>query len=261
MISLSRIQQFALQEITLEIHRATSRDDLVAMTLLRIPKILGINYTVWHDRLKNSGLTADKVLAKPDHRNAIIDYLEEINNHLLTHPIITGLEIQDSMDIPRKVVTMRDFASQREIENTPIFTDAYRHLEIKNHAVVEFFDPTGEGVMICFNGHKEYTAEQKFMIQCIRDHFEIAYCKLNTLKHQDGMIRSIFDQNISSSLSKREREVFPLIISGKTNPEIAIILGISPRTVEKHVAAILEKSGIENRKALMSYILSKSKIG
>lgn len=49
------------------------------------------------------------------------------------------------------------------------------------------------------------------------------------------------------TLSYRERDVLPYLIDGRTNAEIAAILGISPRTIEKHVAAILEKSGVDNR--------------
>ncbi len=52
---------------------------------------------------------------------------------------------------------------------------------------------------------------------------------------------------LSPSLSHREKEVACWVAQGKTNPEIAIILGISARTVEKHVQRALEKLGVENR--------------
>ncbi len=48
-------------------------------------------------------------------------------------------------------------------------------------------------------------------------------------------------------LTRREVEVAHWAALGKTNPEIAIILGISARTVEKHVHAALAKLGFENR--------------
>ena len=51
-------------------------------------------------------------------------------------------------------------------------------------------------------------------------------------------------------LSQREREVTDWICAGKTNAEIAGILGISPRTVQKHVEHIYEKLGVETRLAL-----------
>jgi len=39
------------------------------------------------------------------------------------------------------------------------------------------------------------------------------------------------------------------LAQGKTNPEIAVILQLSARTVEKHMERILEKIGVENRTA------------
>ena len=48
-------------------------------------------------------------------------------------------------------------------------------------------------------------------------------------------------------LTQREGEVARWIATGKTNAEIAAILGISPRTVHKHVEHIFEKLGVETR--------------
>jgi len=51
-------------------------------------------------------------------------------------------------------------------------------------------------------------------------------------------------------LSKRESEVGRWICTGKTIAEIGAILGISPRTVDKHVEHIFEKLGVETRLAV-----------
>jgi DNA-binding CsgD family transcriptional regulator len=48
-------------------------------------------------------------------------------------------------------------------------------------------------------------------------------------------------------LSERENEVLQWMVEGKRNAEIASILVISERTVEKHVAQILVKLSVENR--------------
>jgi len=48
-------------------------------------------------------------------------------------------------------------------------------------------------------------------------------------------------------LTPRQREVLEHIASGRTNDEIARRLVVSRRTVERHVAAILDKFGVENR--------------
>jgi|CXWL01.1.fsa_nt_gi DNA-binding CsgD family transcriptional regulator len=48
-------------------------------------------------------------------------------------------------------------------------------------------------------------------------------------------------------LSLRETEVLGWVAQGKTNPEIGTILGISRRTVQKHLERIFHKLGVENR--------------
>ena len=61
------------------------------------------------------------------------------------------------------------------------------------------------------------------------------------------------DEDIDKTLlSRREREVLPLVAAAKTNGQIATELGISERTVEKHVASILEKTGLGNRKMIIA---------
>jgi DNA-binding CsgD family transcriptional regulator len=53
----------------------------------------------------------------------------------------------------------------------------------------------------------------------------------------------------SLPLTRRESEILSYVAVGKTNPEIGIILGISSRTVEKHVEHILARLGVETRTA------------
>ena len=50
-------------------------------------------------------------------------------------------------------------------------------------------------------------------------------------------------------LTTREREVLSWLSKGKTNRDIAQILGLSPRTVDKHLEQIYAKLGVENRTA------------
>jgi DNA-binding CsgD family transcriptional regulator len=50
-------------------------------------------------------------------------------------------------------------------------------------------------------------------------------------------------------LTAREGEVLLWVSRGKTNRDIADILGMSPRTVNKHLEHIFEKLGVETRTA------------
>ncbi|MBI5112283.1 MAG: helix-turn-helix transcriptional regulator [Rhodovulum sp.] len=50
-----------------------------------------------------------------------------------------------------------------------------------------------------------------------------------------------------ASLSPRQREVLALIGQGRSNTEIAALLGISMNTTKLHVAAVLRRLRLDNR--------------
>jgi DNA-binding NarL/FixJ family response regulator len=58
------------------------------------------------------------------------------------------------------------------------------------------------------------------------------------------------DQPKQDPLTEREREVRALVERGLPDKKIATALGISVKTVEKHVGAVLRKTGAPNRTAL-----------
>lgn len=53
-------------------------------------------------------------------------------------------------------------------------------------------------------------------------------------------------------LTEREAEVLDLIARGRSSPEIALILHISPRTVHKHCERLYAKLGVESRHAAVA---------
>jgi DNA-binding NarL/FixJ family response regulator len=60
-------------------------------------------------------------------------------------------------------------------------------------------------------------------------------------------------------LTTREGEVLSWLAKGKTNRDIAQILGLSPRTVDKHLEQIYAKLGVENRTAAAAIATSASR--
>ena len=53
----------------------------------------------------------------------------------------------------------------------------------------------------------------------------------------------------TAALTPRETEVLSWIAKGKTNRDVGDILGLSPRTVNKHLEHVFEKLGVETRAA------------
>jgi DNA-binding NarL/FixJ family response regulator len=61
------------------------------------------------------------------------------------------------------------------------------------------------------------------------------------------------DKPQRDALTPRELEVVTLIADGRSGPEIAALLDISPRTVERHRANVLDKLGLRDRVDVTRY--------
>jgi DNA-binding CsgD family transcriptional regulator len=88
---------------------------------------------------------------------------------------------------------------------------------------------------------------------------------------QDGAKRLLFldetrvsfplDSLATLGLSRRETEILGWVAHGKTNLEIGMILGISHRTVQKHLEHVYGRLGVENRYAAMTMALDVMRRG
>ncbi len=68
---------------------------------------------------------------------------------------------------------------------------------------------------------------------------------LRLVAEQSGSDEILLRERLS--LTSREAEVLLWLSRGKSNRDIAEILGLSPRTVNKHLEQMFEKLGVENR--------------
>jgi DNA-binding NarL/FixJ family response regulator len=74
---------------------------------------------------------------------------------------------------------------------------------------------------------------------------------LTAMGHKVGRTR----RAASVGLSEREIEVLRLLAREQTNASIAATLGISPKTVERHVTNIYNKLGVSTRAGASIYAL------
>ena len=65
---------------------------------------------------------------------------------------------------------------------------------------------------------------------------------------------------MKSILTKREKEVFELLIKNKSTSEIAEILGISEKTVRNHISNSMQKLGVKGRASAVIELLKLGEI-
>ncbi|MBI4445592.1 MAG: helix-turn-helix transcriptional regulator [Acidobacteria bacterium] len=93
---------------------------------------------------------------------------------------------------------------------------------------------------------KPLVVEREAKRLVVRHLCEPAQCVLLFDEQQTALSPQAFEL---LGLSQREAEVLLWVAQGKTNIELGIILGLSPRTVQKHLERIFQKLGVENRTA------------
>ena len=63
-----------------------------------------------------------------------------------------------------------------------------------------------------------------------------------------------------SILTKREKEVFNLLIKNKTTVEIASVLKISEKTVRNNISNVMQKLGVKGRSGAVIELLKLNEI-
>lgn len=80
----------------------------------------------------------------------------------------------------------------------------------------------------------------------VRHLCEAERCLLHLEEQPTGVAPAILEP---LGLTRRETEVLHWVAQGKTNAEVGAILGVSPRTAQKHLDHIFKKLGVETRVA------------
>ena len=61
-------------------------------------------------------------------------------------------------------------------------------------------------------------------------------------------------------LTKREKEIFDLLITNKTTKDISDILNISEKTVRNHISNVMQKLGVKGRACAVIELLRLNEI-
>lgn len=62
------------------------------------------------------------------------------------------------------------------------------------------------------------------------------------------------------ALTDRERQTLNLIVSGRSNKEMATLLGISPKTIDRHRTNLMQKLGVHSVAQLIAFALQEGLI-
>jgi DNA-binding NarL/FixJ family response regulator len=110
------------------------------------------------------------------------------------------------------------------------------------------------------NGYLVKTKAAEDLLQAIREVSRGALYLSSGVSHELLKAYLSNEESRVNPLSGREREVLQLIAEGKATKEIAVILGVSPKTVETHRTRLMGKLDIFDTAGLVRYAIRRGVI-
>jgi DNA-binding CsgD family transcriptional regulator len=195
-------------------------------------------------RLIGSELTTLSVCdLDSNHRNVVSDapgaisprQLEVFDRYFPVHPLVRA-HGRNPAAVTRRI---SDLVPTGTFRNSPLYNDYYRPIGIQHAMAMPIFVDQRLLVSFVFNrAGSAFSDRTRDLAETVRPH-------LANLYRLAAPARGTCD----AALTRREREVLEWVAAGKTNRDIAEILGARPRTIEKHLERIYEKLGVEGRTA------------
>ena len=208
-------------------------------------------------RLVSSELTTLSVCnLDSGHRRVVCDQpgvisrreLEVFDRYFFDHPLVRE-HGRNPAAVTRRIDDLLPGGSFR---STPLFNDYYRTIRIDHVMAVPIHVDRHVLVSFVVNRSKRgFSDRDRERVEVIRPHLGHLYrLSARTARNDDSLADS------AAPLTPREREVLEWLGAGKTDKDIAAILVISPRTVQKHLQRIYEKLGVETRTAAVMRVLA-----
>ena len=175
-----------------------------------------------------------------------LNLIPVINQYMGEHPIIpTILKNHTSF---RPLLTT-DFIEIEKFRETNLYQNAYVHLGWTYQMVAGLWDRSETSHSIALNrSHSDFDERDRSIFERLFPAF------LKAMKCNHLINERLNQLRTNVKLTQRESEVLHWVAEGKTNPEIADILGSSGRTIDTHCTRLFAKLGFENRGAAIKYV-------
>jgi two-component system response regulator NreC len=125
----------------------------------------------------------------------------------------------------------------------------------KEDYILEVFNSGGDGYCLKSSGHEELMTAIRAVLS--GKHYVSPEISGLVLEGYLESRKRIKKKSSFEILTQREKEVLKLVGEGYQNREIADYLCISPKTVEKHRANIMQKLNLHTASALTAYAIEK----
>lgn len=177
--------------------------------------------------------------------------IECFDRHFFEHPLVRC----HGFNGERVTRRISDSLSRSEFRRTAIYADYYRRVGLEHTVAVPLWIDEHRLVSVVLNRRcLDFSERDCERLELLRPHLAFLYhhaCQQGAV-HDDADAAALVPAQAPAAhagLTPRENEVLHRLAHGKTDCEIAALLGLSPRTVQKHLEHIYIKLGVETRTA------------
>jgi DNA-binding CsgD family transcriptional regulator len=155
-------------------------------------------------------------------------------------------------------LALSDFVSRPDMDRLAIYTDYYRPLGMEDDLSINVRRGSVVTCAAVLRSRRGFRGEEREIMDALRPHFKQAwanaecFAQLAASSQAAPLPTRVWTPEpleVRFGLTPREAEVLIWVAQGKTNPEVAAILGIRPYTVRTHLGRIFTKLGVETRHA------------
>jgi len=150
------------------------------------------------------------------------------DRHFKQHPLVRF----HGYDGGRTTQRISDCLPVARFRESALYNDYYRQIRIDHAMALPIF--VRDGLLVSFvlnRSRRDFSDRERALLEVLRPHLARLY------------------RRTVNRLTTREAEVLNWVAHGKTDEQIAAILGTSTRTVQKHLQNVYAKLGVENRTA------------
>jgi DNA-binding CsgD family transcriptional regulator len=146
-----------------------------------------------------------------------------------------------------------ELISRRRLHGLRLYDELYRHLGVEHQIAFVLPSPPGEVVGIALNRERcDFSGEEAAMLELLRGPLRACYQRLVERERLVGLVSRWQDDQVTTDagalgLSERQIEILDGVARGASNAQVGMSLGISPRTVEKHLQNIYTRLDVTSR--------------
>lgn len=175
------------------------------------------------------------------------------DRHFRMHPLVRhhAFERGDHAHRVSDSITFADF------RRTDLYDQYYRRVGIRHvMALPVMVDDAWLVSFVLNRGGHDFTDRDRARVDVLRQSIARLFRRTRLLDRvRDGAARLAPALPRLRELSTREHEVLTWVAAGKTDRDIGEILGISHRTVHKHLQRVYAKLGVETRTAAVMRVI------